>query len=247
MAAKAEPKKAGVNIVFKKYVGNTKDHWHYNKKHYTINSNKYPAIVMRVSGSVKAGTPIKTAVKKYDKLDQWVFDADKFLIKLKSNTAYCMTKAKQCLTTGVNIVLGKCGSGSTKEKWGIEERFTMKSATVMNVAVMNTGHYMWQMNWGGSKFEPIRVKYTKGSKTYILYYIYKAPSGTTSAKCKKNVKCGHIGHWFYINGSKTDATKGKKGKKMDPAIREWIHLPLKVTYTIKKGKYVIKLDCSKCS
>ena len=48
----------------------------------------------------------------------------------------------------------------------------MKSATVTNVHVMNTGHYMWQMNWGGSKFEPIRIKYTKGSATYILYYIY---------------------------------------------------------------------------
>merc|ERR1712093_21898 len=33
MAGKTEPKTKGINIVFKKYKGNTKDQWHYNPKH----------------------------------------------------------------------------------------------------------------------------------------------------------------------------------------------------------------------
>ena len=30
-----------------------------------------------------------------------------------------MTKAKAGTTEGTNVVLGECGKGSTKEKWGI--------------------------------------------------------------------------------------------------------------------------------
>lgn len=247
MAAKTEPKSKDINIVFKKYVGNTKDQWHYNTKHYTINNNKYPTIVMRVSGDVKTGTPIKTAVKKYDTKDQWTFDADNWLIKLKSNTKYCMMKAKYGFTEDVNIVLGECGTGSTKEKWGIEEVFTMTSASITDVKVMNTGHSMWQMKFGQHKHEPVRIKYTLGSDTYYLYYNYASPTSSTTAKCTASVKCGHLEKWYYIHGAKADATQGKTGTAIAVEKREWIDFPLKVTYSKSNGKYVVRLDCNKCS
>eukprot|EP00116_Pleurobrachia_bachei_P001357 sb/3461619/ len=245
-SALAEPKKKDINIVFKKYAGNTKDKWHYNTKHYTINNNKYPSIVMRVSGDIKSGTAIKTAAKKYDSKDQWVFDSTNFLIKLKSNTKWCMTKAKQGTTEGVNIVLGECGKGSTKEKWGIEEKFTMKSASITDIKIMNPTHDAWKMKFGSSTFEPIRIKYKLGSNVHYLYYIFGELLAI--AKCKKSVTCGHMEKWFYINGAKSDNTQGKTGKAIGVAKREWIHFPLKVSFTkSKKGKYTIRLDCNKCS
>merc|ERR1711998_735581 len=100
-----------------------------------------------------------------------------------------MMKKKAGYTVGVNVVLGKCGTGSTKEKWGIEEIFTMKSASVTDVKIMKKSHSMWPMKFGSHSHTPVRIKYVKGSTTHILYYNFVTPSGIKSAKCKKKVTC----------------------------------------------------------
>ena len=203
---------------------------------------------MRVAGDIKSGTQIKTAPPKHDKHDQWVFDHTNWLIKLKSNTKYCMMKEKDGFTEGMNIVLGECGKGGVKEKWGIEEVLAIKDASITNIKVMNAAHDMWSMKFGKYTHTPIRIKYTKGSTVYYLYYNFVAPSGTTTAKCAATELCGRMGHWYYINGAPKDSSKGSDGKAIAVAKREWVTFHLKVLVTkSKKGKYAVRLDCNKCS
>jgi len=118
---------------------------------------------------------------------------------------------------------------------------------VKNIKIMRPSHDMWYMKFGSYKHFPIRAYYAKGSAKYILYYNFEAPSGTTLSKCKKNKKCGEMNKWYYIKGAKTSTTQGKNGKSISINKRVWVDIPLKVAYSKKKGKYVIRLECSKCA
>jgi len=125
--------------------------------------------------------------------------------------------------------------------------YTPGTPVIKDIQLMSKAGGNYAMKIGGFTHTPLRIKYVRGSETFVMYNIWTAPTGSTTAKCKADSKCAPMNKWFWLEGYSDSTTVGKDGKNIDSTLRKYVSLNVAVSYTKgTSGSYVWRLDCNNC-